>query len=475
MSARERRGNPQPTCTGWAMLLAVVAGCADRPSQTDASAGADTGLEAVSDRGALDGPGAPDIGADSEPAPDAVEDVAVDRAGAGDAAGAADLAADAPIDGPVVTGPAAVLLSPAPRLVPLGGPLVRTLELQFGRDLALAIDAAGKPFVAFAGGNPNDSRVHVLSWNEAQGRWEALPSLRVAAADKAFPTFPQLALDPMGRPIVVWEEIPKPYSAPFKIHAQRWSGSAWEMLPDVPDSTRPSLVVDGAGNISVLVTPPSSGGPMRVFRLREGGWQPEVDPGQLGSTIGFLAGNARGDLEVTWTRQVSGVQFVPERRRLVGGEWIVPQGSLVYGPASSGTMGLRALIGPDGLSRYDWAELVVHDGRVTVTPAVLLPGWTDRQLLTDLTDDSITQRLALDAVSTPVLAVGQRSMNQLHLRWWTGAAWKPLGMPILPTHPDQGELAVVAGLAFTPSGQLVIALIQQVAMNSEVFVFRLDP
>jgi hypothetical protein len=30
-------------------------------------------------------------------------------------------------------------------------------------------------------------------------------------------------------------------------------------------------------------------------------------------------------------------------------------------------------------------------------------------------------------------------------------------------------------LAFTPSGQLVIALTQRVAMNSEVFVFRLDP
>jgi len=279
----------------------------------------------------------------------------------------------------------------------------------------------------------------------------------------------------MGRPIVVWEEIAKPYNAPFKIHAQRWSGTAWEVLPDLPDSTSPSMVVDGAGNISVIVTPPSSGGPMRVLRWREGGWQAAGEPGQLGSTIGFLAGNARGDLEATWTRQVDRVQFVPERRRLVSGAWMAPLGSLVYGPASSGTSELRALIGPDGLSRYLWTELVLAAGTVTATPAVLLPGWTDRQLLTDLTDEIITQRLALDAVSTPVLAVGHWSTHKLHLRWWTGAAWKPLDMPILPAPPDKGEIPVVGGLAFTPSGQLVIALTERVAMNSEVFVFRLDP
>ena len=458
----------------WALVLAVVAGCAGRRSLSG-TAGEDAGLDAVAGGEVLDGPSAPDTAVDRQPAADAPGNDAVARTDAGDAAIAADLAVDAPLDGPVATGPAAVLLSPAPRLVPLGGPLARTLGLRFGADVSLAIDAAGKVFVAFVGGSLDDSRVQVQSWSEAEGRWEALPSLRVAAADKAFPSRPQLALDPMGRPIVVWEEIAKPYNAPFKLHAQRWSGSAWEVLPDLPDSTSPSLVVDGAGNISVLVTPPSSGGPMHVFRWREGGWQPGGDPGELGSTIGFLAGNARGDLEATWTRQVDRVQFVPERRRLAGGAWIVPPGSLVYGPASTGTMDLRAHIGPDGLSRYAWAELVLRAGMVTATPAVLLPGWTERQLLADLTDEFVTETLALDAVSTPVLAVGQSSTHQLHLRWWTGAAWKALGMPFVPAQPEQGEMPVVGGMAFTPSGQLVIALTQRVAMNSEVFVIRLDP
>jgi hypothetical protein len=359
-------------------------------------------------------------------------------------------------------------------VVNLGGPLAAGLGFHFGVEASLAVDAAGKPWVAWRGGTEDDSKVQVQSWNAGQTRWDALPSLRVATADKAFPIQPSLALDPKGLPVVAWSEVPKPYWAPFKIHVQRWNGTAWEALEDLPDSTSPDLVVDGAGNMTVIVTPPSSGGPMLVYRWREGHWQRlGGDVAQLGSTIGFLAGNARGDLEVTWTRAGDRAQ-VPERRRLAGDAWTVPAGTIPT-MSTSGTLGFRGVIGADGVGRYTWLETLVKGGTLTEVPALFMPGWADRQLDSEMSGRNLSgPRLALDNASAPVLAFGDSEKRSLLVRRWTGSAWQTVGSPIV-TSPDQEGAPSPDGLAFTPAGQLVIAVTARAHMSGDVFVYLVEP
>lgn len=127
---------------------------------------------------------------------------------------------------------------------------------------------------------------------------------------------PAIAVDASGRPVVAWLD--------GGVHLARWSGSAWESLPDgasevgVVNANNPSIAIHPEGHICVA----HRGGDPVAIRIRclvDGAWEVLAPDLPVGISIlddeGLLI-TADGTALVTW--RTGDDQYVAE---FSGGEW----------------------------------------------------------------------------------------------------------------------------------------------------------
>lgn len=119
----------------------------------------------------------------------------------------------------------------------------------------LAIDAGGRPLVAWRESTESDQEIYLRRWSgstwEGMGGSAAGGGLSNTPGDSANPW---LAIDHQGRPVVAWVET----STNAEIYLARWDGAGWAALggstsgggiSNSPgDSFRPVVAIDGAGN-----------------------------------------------------------------------------------------------------------------------------------------------------------------------------------------------------------------------------------
>ncbi|WP_052351958.1 hypothetical protein [Deinococcus pimensis] len=186
---------------------------------------------------------------------------------------------------------------------------------RFSRAPALALDAAGRPVVAWLQGDVLASDVLAKRWTGAT--WEALggplnrtPSTYVAAT--------RLALDTRGTPVVAWLED---VSGADTLRASRWNGRTWTPIGgDVssPGAASPSLALDPSGRAVLAWVEERAGvGQVRLARERAGGWE------QFGILNRDAARDARspsvtadasGHVTVAWREDVGGTYRALLRR-----------------------------------------------------------------------------------------------------------------------------------------------------------------
>jgi len=117
---------------------------------------------------------------------------------------------------------------------------------------SMELDAHGNPMVAHVEGNFSFARLWVRRWTGTA--WETLGGPLFSYDSLVSGGTPDLALDPEGRPYVVWatdRHISPPAGA---VHVSRWTGTAWESVGDpitVPNTEggvqQPLLQVDPRG------------------------------------------------------------------------------------------------------------------------------------------------------------------------------------------------------------------------------------
>jgi hypothetical protein len=258
---------------------------------------------------------------------------------------------------------------------------------------SLALDAEGHPVVAWFEDLEGSTEIYLRRWDGKA--WVDLGGSGLGGGlsrEMSRSVDPVVALDARGNPVVVWSCIPRPepgFPINREIYLRRWNGQDWEQLGgsasgggisrNPGDSTRPSIVVDRAGNPTVLWEDASSGeSEIRVCRWSGSAWENlGAWPGQRGG----LQLDSEGHPVVVWDRHGPG-NFEVYLRRWDGRSWVE------LGNSGSGA----------GISRTAEA--------------------------------SIQPTLALDAVGCPLVAwqEGVKPSNwKIYLRRWDGWAWIPLG------------------------------------------------
>jgi hypothetical protein len=142
-------------------------------------------------------------------------------------------------------------------------------------DASLALDANGRPTVAFVEHRSQIFRIYVKRWTGTA--WQLLGNGYVKINEKDINAFsPSLALDSSGSPVLAWHEK---NGNLFDVYAARWVGSAWEQLSDAPvnvsspsEADSPAVALDLIGNPTVAWVGPNNDGininsRVRVSRL----------------------------------------------------------------------------------------------------------------------------------------------------------------------------------------------------------------
>ncbi|MEW6421754.1 MAG: hypothetical protein AB1511_08505 [Deinococcota bacterium] len=185
----------------------------------------------------------------------------------------------------------------------------------FSRTPALALDAAGRPIVAWLQGEVLASNVYAKRWT-GQG-WEALggplnrhPNTYVAAT--------RLVLDGQGRPVAAWLEDVNGQDGLF---VARWNGEAWMPLGgrlDHGSASAPALAVDPAGRpVLAWVEEPAGVGRVNLARWDGQTWRhlgPVNRDPQRDARSPSLAVDPSGAVVLAWREDEDGVYRVELRR-----------------------------------------------------------------------------------------------------------------------------------------------------------------
>jgi hypothetical protein len=131
----------------------------------------------------------------------------------------------------------------------------------------VAVDAAGHPIVAWHDNTAGNYRIYLRRWNGSM--WEELGGSATAhgiSETRGAAARASLALDRLGHPVVAWDDN---QTGNYEIKLKRWTGARWTEwegssglggLSDTPGySSYPSLALDADGNPVVAWQDKSSG------------------------------------------------------------------------------------------------------------------------------------------------------------------------------------------------------------------------
>jgi hypothetical protein len=344
------------------------------------------------------------------------------------------------------------------------------------------MDARGRPVVVWSEFDGYRRYLAVQAWSGS--KWQALgegPGVRVVDSS---PSWPAVAVDARGRPVVAWTDT-SAEGGDRDVYVSRWEGQRWVALGKplhiysgyLSAARAPSLVLDAEGN-PVVAWLENNGRTDDVLVWRWNGvtWLPVGDMQRAGPTEAesqagpvSLVLDPRGRPLVAWQAGAS-----PSRifvRAWDGSAWR-PLGAPLSAREDTLAGDPSLALAPDGTPYVAWTEV---DG---VTPGQVYVRTWDGTAWKPLSgqgsaagiDRAYSARLAVDPDGVPRLAWvewGDSANGLLHLGRWNGSQWLP---EPLPSHQGQAP-----ALAVSSRGQPFLAALEGSGPNGTYGVLVLSP
>jgi len=325
---------------------------------------------------------------------------------------------------------------------------------------SLALDTASKPVVAWAEVfGPGNHNIYVKRWNGTL--WVQLGN-QLDVSTEGDSSWPCLAVDASGSPLVAWEES-------RNIYAKRWNGTSWvqlgtalNVIPGVAVGN-PSLALDAAGNPLVAWHEYGPNGTYNVYikRWNGNGWT------LLGGALNTdttkdamypnLALDTSGNPVVAWVETVTPILARAYVKRWSGTNWVQVGGPVDANNASWVSLALNASANPV-------VALVGADLRVKYWDG---SSWV--QLGGAVGSDATFARLSLDAGGYPVVAWTKAlsaTQRRVYVNRWNGTSWVQVGGGPLNINATQD--ALFPSLALDVTGQPVVAWQESASSTSPV-------
>jgi hypothetical protein len=147
--------------------------------------------------------------------------------------------------------------------------LTELLPMPAGRasSPAIAIDAAGRPAVAWSHAGTGEPCIYLLHWTgERWAEWGRSASGR-GVSDTFGPALaPSIQIDPAGHPVVAWQDLT---SGNYEIYLKRWNGTTWEELENSAKQGGVSQTLTGL-SVDPTVALEKNGNPVIAWEERFG-------------------------------------------------------------------------------------------------------------------------------------------------------------------------------------------------------------
>jgi serine/threonine protein kinase len=310
--------------------------------------------------------------------------------------------------------------------------------------LTLALDPSDRPLVAWAESpGVGSSAIHLRRWTGSE--WGKLGASAPISRARVHSVHPELAMDASGRPLVAWQE-----GTPGKrrVVASAWDGSAWTGLAESVsrgpgDAASPAMTTDAAG-MPVIAWRDSTSGNDEIYVCRWNGtawveYGGSATGGGVSGTAGYSGGptialDAAGNPVVAWHDDPMKAREILVRR-WDGRAWVELGGS-----GSGGGISRSAAVSMYAVLRVDPAGNPVvtwQDGTAEIGECWLRrwDGATWRELAGSGTGaglgatpvTSSHPALALDASGNPWVAWSEQASSnaEIFLKRWSAEARTP--------------------------------------------------
>ena len=326
---------------------------------------------------------------------------------------------------------------------------------------AIAIDAGGRPVVAWSHAGTGEPYIYLLHWTGE--RWAELghSASGRGVSDTFGPALaPSIQINPAGHPVIAWQDLT---SGNYEIYLKRWNGNAWEEIDSSAKqggvsqtltglSVNPAVALEKSGN-PVIAWEERFGANSDVYtrRLnagRRGGKWEDVGGksgfhGGMGGKVGRSAFpsmvlDGRDRPVIAWQDSLSG-PFQIFLRTWSGSRWEELGGSASgSGISHAKTSAIAASVALDssGQPIVAWQQ---ESGDHSV---IYVSRWDGKQwggLGGSMTGDGVNAglpggqlpSLAVDGGGGAMVAFqsGPSGHQRIYLRRWTGSVWEPGRVP----------------------------------------------
>lgn len=379
-----------------------------------------------------------------------------------------------------------------PAWLPMGGAISAQTGNTPAENVAMKVGTDGVPVIAWSelDSAKNESFIYVRRWTGTQ--WESVGSaLSGLAGAGTHAKSPALAMDGQSNPTVIWHEVSGQNQ---NLHGAKWVSSGWSSLPAFPavtgieSRTRPSVVLDSAGNLLVASNYNDSMGNVQLFSLAPSAsaWQSVPftvthDARQPGEPALALGTSGRPFIAYLgfWNPDFTLGCFVQQHE---GGSNWSSVGSIVQSPSKHRAEDVSLVLDGAGNPLVAWEEYATDAEGSPVSNSVYVAA-------SNGTSGSATWQILgnLNGVSTlnssPSLLMGKNGRplvawsgfaspeRSIRVASWDGSAWQLMGGPLSAlSGTDTAALAPV--LALDKNGQPLVAWQESNGTASDIYVYR---
>jgi hypothetical protein len=327
-----------------------------------------------------------------------------------------------------------------PAWLPLGGAISAVDGATPAENVSMKVGTDGNPVIAWSESDGSSKNIYVRRWTGTN--WVDFgPPLSAVPGAGFDANEPDLLLDTVNRPTLVWEE--KTYtSGGSDLYGSRWTGTTWASLPAIlpaihqEQGSRASggIAFDNAGNL--IVTPLYYEGVsyVQVFRLASNSWEPLTEPqGGAFASNSDLAIDVSGHWFIAysahWETGSDLYHAIYAHKRDIYGNW-TQLGDPVLSPAKGRTGSPSLALNGNGRPIIAWEESNSSDSNVY---AAIWNGSSWQMVGSMVNSSSTTSNtrpaLVMDHDGQPMVAWSGYVAPETSI-WvsrWDGSNWKQVG------------------------------------------------
>jgi len=348
---------------------------------------------------------------------------------------------------------------------------------------SLALDSSGKPVMAWNEYDGTSNNIYVKRWDGTA--WQQVGATFLDANTNKDAFSPSIALDSSGKPVVAWRETD---NTSYNIYVKRWDGTAWQQVGATfldantnQSASFPSIALDSSGK-PVVAWSETDGTSFNIYVKRWDGtaWQ------QVGATfldvntnksVGSpsMALDSSGKPVVAWGES-DGTSDNIYVKRWDGTTW--QQVGATFLDANTNKYAREPSIALDSSGQLvvAWSE---SDGTSNNIYVKRWDGTTWQQVGATFLDANTNKSayepsIALDSSGKPIVAWDEAdgTSDNIYVKRWDGTTWQQVGATFLDANTN--KYARDPAIALDSSGKPVVAWTEDDSTSNNIYVKRLN-